>query len=73
VSEAAVVGIPDPIRDQAVKAVIVIEPHSGTSKEQVREFVANRLACFKVPTVIEVRDALPRGAYGKVLKNLLKD
>jgi crotonobetaine/carnitine-CoA ligase len=73
VAEAAVVGIPDPVRDQAVKAVVVLDRDAPATQAQVRAFAAARLAYFKVPSVIEVRDDLPRGTYGKVIKNLLKD
>ncbi|MCI1691664.1 MAG: AMP-binding protein [Actinomyces sp.] len=73
VAEAAVVGIPDPVRDQAVKAVVVLDRDAPVTQAQVRAFAAARLAYFKVPSVIEVRDDLPRGTYGKVIKNLLKD
>jgi crotonobetaine/carnitine-CoA ligase len=37
----------------------------------VAAFARQHLACFKVPTIIEFRDELPRGEYGKVLKDLL--
>lgn len=71
VAEAAVVGVPDPVRDQAVKAVLVLEPGSNITEADVAAYAETNLASFKVPSVIEFRKALPRGAYGKLLKHLL--
>lgn len=73
IREVAVVGIPDSIRDEAVKAFVVPYPGSSVTPEQIRAFASERLAYFKVPTMIEIWDSLPRGEYGKVLKNILKD
>ncbi|AWE42073.1 hypothetical protein DDD63_04075 [Actinobaculum sp. 313] len=70
VADVAVVGVPDEVRDEAVKAVIV-PGGSDLSEEDVAVYARQHLACFKVPTIIEFRDELPRGEYGKVLKDLL--
>jgi long-chain acyl-CoA synthetase len=72
VLEAAVVGIPDPIFGEAVKAVIVPKNHETIEVEEIRAFVADRLASYKVPRIIEFADELPRNAAGKILKNVLK-
>ena len=71
IAEAAVVGVPDPVRDQAVKAVLVLTPGSNITEAEISAYAAANLASFKVPSVIEFRKALPRGAYGKLLKHLL--
>lgn len=71
VREAAVIGIPDPVRDEAVKAFIV--PAEGAEVD-VRELIDHcraRLAYFKVPSLVQIVADLPRGNYGKVQKNLL--
>ena len=72
VADVAVLGISDSIRDEAVKAVVVPKPGRRPTAEDVRDFLSLRLSFFKIPSVIEFRDALPRGEYGKVLKNQLK-
>lgn len=72
VLEAAVVGVPDPLYGERVKAVIVPRPGHTLSAAEVQRFVAERLAHFKVPEEVEFRDSLPRNAGGKVLKNLLR-
>lgn len=73
IEAVAVLGIPDAIRDEAVKAVVVRRPGSSLDAEAVIAYATTRLARYKVPTVIEFRGDLPRGAYGKVLKQLLRE
>lgn len=72
VEEVAVVGVEHRTLGQEVKAVVV--PRAGASPEpqQIRDFVAETLAYYKVPTHVEIRrEPLPRNATGKVLKPVL--
>ncbi|MFC5370697.1 AMP-binding protein [Arcanobacterium bovis] len=72
VNEVCVVGVPDPIRDEAVKAVVVKDADAMLSSQDVIEFASKQLSYFKVPTVVTFVDELPRGQYGKVQRKLLK-
>lgn len=72
VADVAVLGISDSIRDEAVKAVVVPKRGHRLTAEDIRGFLSLRLSFFKIPSVIEFRDELPRGEYGKVLKSQLK-
>jgi len=72
VIEAAVVGIPHDVLGEDVAAVVVLTPTATCTTEDIREFCADRLADYKVPRRIEVADALPRNATGKVLKAELR-
>jgi acyl-CoA synthetase (AMP-forming)/AMP-acid ligase II len=72
VYEAAVVGVEHRSLGQEVKAIIV--PHLGATPdtEELRKFVGERLAAYKVPSYVEIRtELLPRNASGKVLKAVL--
>jgi long-chain acyl-CoA synthetase len=70
--EAAVIGIVDPLRGEAVKAFIVLKPESKLSPEDLRYFAKEHLANFKVPQSIEIRETLPKNRTGKIDKELLK-
>jgi crotonobetaine/carnitine-CoA ligase len=69
---AAVVAVPDPVRDEAVKAFVVRRDGSVLDAAAVQAFCAERLAGFKVPTIVEFRDALPLTSVGKVEKKVLR-
>jgi long-chain acyl-CoA synthetase len=73
VFDAAVIGLPDPVLGEEVAAVIQPRPGTGAGADDIRAFAAGRLAGFKVPTRIVLRDEpLPRNAVGKVLKRELR-
>jgi long-chain acyl-CoA synthetase len=73
VLEVAIVGVPDPIFGEVVKAVIVPQAGKNIDEQEIRDFVAERLANYKVPKFIEFVSELPRNAAGKILKNELKN
>lgn len=70
VSEAAVVGVPDSMRDEAIIAFAVVG--DDTDGEDLRRWCSERLAAFRVPSEVVVVPGLPRTAVGKVQKHLLR-
>lgn len=73
VREVAVVGVADRRWGELVKAVVVaVEPAAPPEPDDLRRFVADRLAHFKVPAIIEFREGLPRNASGKTLRHELR-
>jgi long-chain acyl-CoA synthetase len=74
VLDAAVIGVPHRVLGEEVGAVVQLRPGASTSEAELREHVAARLAAFKVPGRIWLRDEpLPRNAAGKVLKRALRE
>ncbi|MEX0874468.1 MAG: class I adenylate-forming enzyme family protein [Actinomycetota bacterium] len=74
VSEAAVIGIPHRVLGEEVAAVVKRVPGATVTEEDLKEHVAQRLAAFKVPVRIDIRDEeLPRNAAGKVMKRDLRE
>jgi fatty-acyl-CoA synthase len=73
IREAAVVGIPDPLWGESVKAFVVLKTGMSMSEEEVIEYCKARLASYKKPKVVVFADSLPRNPSGKVLKKLLRE
>lgn len=74
VLDVAVVGIPDAYRGETVKAFVVPKPEfrDTLTPEDVINFARSRLASFKAPTTVEIRDQLPKNALGKTLRRELR-
>ena len=73
VMDAALVGIPHKQLGEEPGAVVTLKEGATATEQELRAFVAERLAAFKVPVkVIFWHETLPRNANGKILKNDLK-
>nr|MDT0667644.1 hypothetical protein [Micromonospora sp. DSM 115978] len=72
VVDAAVVGVGHEILGQEVKAFVVPRAASGLTADDVRAWVGEALAAFKVPAFVEFRDSLPYNDTGKLLKRQLE-
>lgn len=75
VQEAGVIGKPDPIRGEIVKAFIALrEGYEPTDelKEEIRVFVKNGLAAHAAPREIEFKESLPKTRSGKIMRRVLK-
>jgi long-chain acyl-CoA synthetase len=73
VMDAAVIGIPHRTLGEEPAAVVHLKPGAKASEEELRHFVAQRIAAFKVPVRIAfLPETLPRNANGKIMKKDLK-
>ncbi len=72
VEEAAVVGVPDPYWGESVHAVVVLRPGARVTAGEIVAQCTRSLASYKKPKSIEFARALPKNAYGKVLKTELR-
>lgn len=72
VMEACTVGVPDPKRGETVKAFVVLKPGESMTVEEVIEHCRKSLAPYKVPTMVEFIDAIPRTAVGKPDRKVLQ-
>ncbi|MCY9188284.1 acetate--CoA ligase [Bacillus sp. FSL K6-1005] len=75
IAEAGVIGKPDPVRGEIIKAFIALregfEP-SDKLKEEIRQFVKQGLAAHAAPREIEFKDKLPKTRSGKIMRRVLK-
>jgi long-chain acyl-CoA synthetase len=72
IKEVAVYGVPDPIKGEAVKAAVVLKKDAHTTSDEIIAFCRERIAAYKVPSVVELLNELPKSATGKILKRVLR-
>ena len=72
VAEVGVVGVPDKMRGETVKAWIVLRADQTTTGAELKEFCRQRLAPYKVPAKYEFVTELPKTQVGKVLYRVLR-
>ncbi len=73
VQEAAAIGVPHPIRGEAIKIFIVMKEGETANQEEIIEYCAGKLAKYKLPAEVEFRDELPKTNVGKILKKDLRE
>jgi len=74
VVEAGVIGVPDEYRGETVKAFVVLtdDAKGKVTEQDIKDFCKEKIAAFKVPTVVEFIELLPRNVLGKALRKDLK-
>ncbi len=69
--EAAVIGVADPTYGEEVAAVIVLREGASLGTDELRAWAKERLSAYKVPHLVQVLPALPKGPSGKILKRAI--
>jgi len=72
IKEAAVIGIPDARTGETVKAFVVLKEGQTATEDDIRSFCKERIASYKVPSVVEFAAELPKTMVGKVLRRALR-
>ncbi len=72
VAEAAVIGVPDKLRGEVPKAFVVRKEGSSLSEEELRSFLKEHLAHYKIPHYFEFPSQLPKNRTGKTDKEILR-
>ena len=73
VHEAAVYGVADPVKGEAVKAAIVLREGTTATAEEIIQYCRDNLATFKAPREVEFVTEIPKSAVGKILKRVLRE
>ena len=72
VREVAVVGVKDDYRGESVKAFVSLKTDAQVTPEQLIAFCKSRMAAYKYPRQIEIRDDLPKTTTGKIMRKALR-
>jgi long-chain acyl-CoA synthetase len=72
VAEVAVIGVPDPALGERVKAFIIPKEPGSMTEQEVKDYLKDKIAKYKIPEIVEFRTEFPRNATGKLLKKELK-
>lgn len=72
IREAAVVGVPDEYRGESVKAFVSLRPGTSATPEELIAHCKERMAAYKYPREVEIRDDIPKTATGKLLRRELR-
>jgi len=72
IQDVAVIGVPNSLWGESVKAIVVLKKGETMEEKEVIEYCKNHLASYKKPKVVEFVEVLPRNPSGKVLKTELR-
>jgi long-chain acyl-CoA synthetase len=72
IAMVAVIGVPHEVHGEEIKAVVLPKPGASVTPDEIVAWCRERMAAYKYPRIVEVVDALPMTATGKILKRALR-
>ena len=72
VADVAVIGVPDEIRDESIKAFVILNAGKSSTADELIDHCRSKLSKFRVPEEIEFCDEFPRTSVGKIQKHILR-
>ena len=72
VLEVAVVGVPDEVWGESLKAVVVLKEGEKATEEEIKKFCEGKLAKYKIPRCVEFTSSLPKTPGGKIQKSVIR-
>ncbi len=72
VRDAAVVGVDDQLRGQAIVAVVALKEGALVKKDELKAYCKDRLPDYRLPKSILIREVIPRDPAGKLLRRVLR-
>ncbi|MDA0822141.1 MAG: AMP-binding protein, partial [Proteobacteria bacterium] len=73
VAEAAVIGVPDPVRGQIARVYLVLREGIKTNADEIQSYVKQQLSRHEYPREVEFIDSMPKTPAGKVNRKVLRD
>ena len=73
ISETAVLGVPDPMWGETGVAVCVVKPGIAPGEIDMRSFLEEKIARYKMPKLFVFWDEMPKSAYGKIAKKMIRE
>jgi acyl-coenzyme A synthetase/AMP-(fatty) acid ligase len=73
IKEAAVIGVPDEVQGEEIKACIVLQEGARLSAQELADYCHQRLARYKCPRYIQFYQQLPRSPMGRISKSKLRE
>ena len=72
IAEVAVIGAPDPALGERVRACVILNEGCDMTPEELKDYLADKIAKYKIPEMVEFMQDFPRNPTGKILKQELK-